>query len=306
MAWPPAIVCRRVALVVYGVSLLLYLLLAGMLYALGLDTRAVLVVAQFVALFGLALWLARLLRLPVTEAFALRPAAGIHFAAAAAAALPLQVGGGALQFAILGLLPDDSPLRRMMEETIGRLVAVEGPGDLAMLFLAVVVTAALCEEFLFRGLILQLLVRRAGWGSAIVWSAALFAIYHLNPVVLLPVGLVGAWLALLVWRSGSLYPAIAAHGLNNAVALFALPLLVDEAVYGRYLAVTLAGAIAAFALVLYVYLALTPAQATHAAEPLVSTRAAPPVAPPAGRPGGLEGDRVDGRLGDGKQAEHSQ
>lgn len=263
MAWPPAVVCRRVALVVFGLSLLLYLMFSGLLLALGLDLRVVLVIAQFTALFGLSLVLAWMMGIPARQAFPLRRADPIHWYMVLAAAIPLQIAGGALQFAILQRLPEDSPIRRLMEESIGRLIAVETGFDLVMLFLAAVVTAAVCEEFLFRGLILQLLRRRSGWIPAVVGSAMLFAAYHLNPVVLLPVALVGAYLAVLVWRSGSLYPAIVAHGLNNGLALFGLPYLINEAVYARYLWLTLAASASVFGLILYVYLKATaPAEQT--------------------------------------------
>ena len=263
MAWPPAVVCRRVALVVYGLSLLLYLMFSGLLLALGLDLRAVVIIGQFTALWGLSLVLARAMRIPIREAFALRPAAPVHWYMVAAAAVPLQIAGGALQFAILQRLPENSPLRRAMEETIGQLVAVETGLDVLMLFVAAVITAAVCEEFLFRGLILQLLRRRSGWGPAIVGSAALFGIYHLNPVVLLPVALVGAYLAVLVWRSGSLYPAMLAHGLNNGLALFGMPYLINEAVYARYLWVTLPLSTVVFGLILYTYLKATVPRAAN-------------------------------------------
>jgi membrane protease YdiL (CAAX protease family) len=246
-----------------------------------------LVIAQFTALFGLSLGLARSMRIPARQAFALRPADPIHWYMVLAAAIPLQLAGGALQFAILERLPEDSPIRRLMEETIGQFIAVESGFDLLMLFLAAVVTAAVCEEFLFRGLILQLLRRRSGWIPAIVGSAALFGVYHLNPVVLLPVALVGAYLAVLVWRSGSLYPAMLAHGLNNGLALFGMPYVIDEAAYARYLWLTLAASTTVFGLILYTYL-----NATTPAEPLAASAA--------GRPGGLQRDGVDGGLGDGE------
>jgi hypothetical protein len=211
----------------------------------------------------------------------------VHWYLVAAAALPLQIAGGALQFGILQSLPESSPLRSLMEDTLGQFVAVESGFDLAMLFLAAVVTAAICEEALFRGLIMGLLAHRAGWGSAVVWSAVLFALYHLNPVVLLPVTLVGAYLGLLVWRSGSIYPAVVAHALNNALALFGLPYLIDEAAYARYLWLTLTASLLALGLVLYVWLRVS--------QP-----------PAARRPDRLEGDRIDGGLGDGEQAEQTQ
>ncbi|MGD8329324.1 MAG: type II CAAX endopeptidase family protein [Acidobacteriota bacterium] len=318
MAWPPAIVCRRIALVAFGISLLLYLMVTGMLMLLGLDTRLVLVLSQFIALFGLALWLARLMRLPLREAFSLRPAAAVHWYMVAAAALPLQVAGGALQYAILQNLPPDSAMRQLMEETLNQFVAVDNGVDLLMLFAAAVVTAAICEEFLFRGLILGLLARRAGWVSAIVWSATLFAIYHLNPVVLLPVTLVGLYLGLLVWRSGSLYPAIAAHALNNGLALFGLPYLIDEATYERYLGLTLVVSLALLALMLYAYLRLSPTvpRFPDRDPPLVGTDCAdsearaPTATPVPGAaprwPERLEGDGVDRRLGDGEKPEQTQ
>ncbi len=288
MAWPPAVSSRRIALVIYGLALLVYTTLSGLLFIAGLDVRATIVVAQLVGLLGLSLWLARLMKIPVREAFALRPAAPVHWYMALGAAIPLQAAGGAIQFAIVNRLAEDSPLRRMMEEVIRQFVATETGFDLLMLFLAAVVTAAICEEFLFRGLLLHLLQRRSGWISAIIASAALFAVFHLNPIVLLPVGLVGAYLAVLVWRSGSLYPAILGHGLNNGIALFGLPLIFDEAVYARYLWVILAVSIATFALVFFAYL-----RATEAPRP-------------AGRPSGLEGITVDSGVGDGQQAEHPE
>jgi len=155
-----------------------------------------------------------------------------------------------------------------------------------------------CEEVLFRGLLLQLLRRRAGWRSAIVWSAVLFALYHLNPVVLLPVCLVGMYLALLVWRSGSLYPAIVAHALNNGLALFGLPLIVDEVAYDRYLGVTVAVSATAFGLILWQYLRHT--------SPALVGRDGTPTTPAARRPGSLEDGGIDGGLGDSEQAEQPE
>ena len=289
MAWPPSFVCRRVALVIFGVSLLLYLTLSGMLFALGLDARGVLVVAQLVALLGLSVWLARLMRIPLRDAFALRPAAPAHWLMVFVAAVPLQALGGGIQYSVLRTLPADSPIRQLMEQTLGDFVAVDGGLDLLMLFVAAVLAAAVCEEFLFRGLLLQLLRRKSGWRSAIVWSAVLFALYHLNPVVLLPVSLVGAYLAILVWRSGSLYPAVVAHALNNGLALFGLPLVVDETAYDAYLAVTVTTSATVLSVLLWVYFRST---------------SAPPE--PARGPGSLEDAGVDGGLGDGEQPEHPQ
>ena len=170
MPWPPAVSSGRVALVIYGLALLVYITLSGLLSLAGLDSRATLVVAQFLGLLGLSLWLVQMMKIPVRQAFALRPAKPIHYYMAMGAAIPLQATGGAMQFAITNQLPENSPTRQMMEEIVQQFVATETNFDLLMLFLAAVVTAAICEEFLFRGLLLNLLRHRGGWISAIIAS----------------------------------------------------------------------------------------------------------------------------------------
>jgi glutamate-5-semialdehyde dehydrogenase len=91
------------------------------------------------------------------------------------------------------------------------LVAGSWPGPL----LAVVV-APLVEEFVFRGLILRgLLARWAPW-SAILVSAALFGLIHLNPAqlpVTLTLGIILGWAYV---RTRSLGLCVIGHALNNA------------------------------------------------------------------------------------------
>jgi CAAX protease family protein len=92
-------------------------------------------------------------------------------------------------------------------------------------FLAVVATfvAPPCEEIAFRGYLQTTLLARHAPAVAIAGSSLLFAVIHLDPVrfpALLVLGGVFGWLA---WRSGSLWPAIAAHAANNGVvSLFAI------------------------------------------------------------------------------------
>ncbi|WP_242339785.1 type II CAAX endopeptidase family protein [Anaeromyxobacter sp. SG66] len=92
-------------------------------------------------------------------------------------------------------------------------------------FLAVVATfvAPPCEEIAFRGYLQTTLLARRAPAVAIAGSSLLFAVIHLDPVrfpALLVLGAVFGWLA---WRSGSLWPAVAAHAANNGlVSLFAI------------------------------------------------------------------------------------
>ena len=285
MPWPPAVACRRFALVVYGLVLLLYLTLGGVFFALGFDARGTVIAAQLTGILGVSVWLARLMRIPMREAFALRPAAPVHWRMAVIAAVPVQIAGGALQFVIIQRMPADSLWRQLMQESMQQFASVESAVELALLFIAAVVVAAICEESLFRGLLLELLRRRSGWIAAVASSAFLFGVFHLNPIVLLPTALVGAYLAILVWRSGSIYPAVLAHALNNGLALFGTPYFVDEQTYGRNVGMILVASASIFVLLVAVYLRGTT---------------------PARRPYILEGLEVDGGLGDGEQPQQAE
>jgi membrane protease YdiL (CAAX protease family) len=94
----------------------------------------------------------------------------------------------------------------------------------------VCVVAPIAEEFFFRGFLFGVLSRmrvRVGrvdlgpWIAAVI-VALLFALAHTGSAssqYLIPLGLLGFILCLLRWRTGSLYPCMALHSLNNCLAL---------------------------------------------------------------------------------------
>ncbi|MHC4913855.1 MAG: lysostaphin resistance A-like protein [Planctomycetota bacterium] len=94
-----------------------------------------------------------------------------------------------------------------------------GPGPkLATAALAVVV-APVVEEAMFRGLIFRSFRTRMGFWAAGSASAALFALVHLDPLHSLRLGALGLVLAWVCERTGSLWPAIFLHALQNLVAV---------------------------------------------------------------------------------------
>ena len=100
-------------------------------------------------------------------------------------------------------------------------------GTLLLLLSAVLtcVIAPICEEFLFRGFIFTSLRNWRGvWPAAII-SGLLFGGVHAGsaPAVdLVPLAALGFGLCLLYRYTGSLYPCIAAHSLNNSLAFGSL------------------------------------------------------------------------------------
>jgi membrane protease YdiL (CAAX protease family) len=88
--------------------------------------------------------------------------------------------------------------------------------------LVIAPTAALCEEFLYRGFLLAVLSQwfhSAAWGCAL--SSAAFGLAHAyqNLSGMARAALLGALLALPVIRAGTIYPSMASHFLIDAVAL---------------------------------------------------------------------------------------
>jgi membrane protease YdiL (CAAX protease family) len=88
-----------------------------------------------------------------------------------------------------------------------------------LLILSGVVVAPLVEELFFRGFVFAGLRPRYGWPKAAAISSALFALFHLQPLAILPIFLLGWIFAFLYQRSRSLWPALLMHILMNAVAL---------------------------------------------------------------------------------------
>ena len=96
----------------------------------------------------------------------------------------------------------------------------EFKGDPAVdtvLVVYVCILAPMLEETLFRGMILP---RLRPWGDrfAVVVSALLFAIFHMNLVQGIPAFFMGLALGLVAVRSGSVLPGILIHALNNSLS----------------------------------------------------------------------------------------
>ncbi len=96
--------------------------------------------------------------------------------------------------------------------------------ELVLIVLGVGLAAPVCEEFFFRGVFQRALMTKLEPSVAIVVTALLFSAFHLDPVGFLARFELGVVFGLLAWRSGSVWPGIAAHAANNLLAslLFAL------------------------------------------------------------------------------------
>ena len=84
----------------------------------------------------------------------------------------------------------------------------------------IVVVAPLFEEIFFRGFLYRILRGRLGLWPALVIGGSLFGAVHLTsggPLAVALIAPLGFLLCLIYERSGSLYPCIALHALNNGL-----------------------------------------------------------------------------------------
>jgi membrane protease YdiL (CAAX protease family) len=125
-------------------------------------------------------------------------------------------------------------------------------GTLSVLAVCVLtcVVAPICEETLFRGFMFRSLENWRGPWPAAVATGLLFGLVHglsAPAVDLLPLALLGFALCLVYLVTGSLYPCIAIHMVNNAIALGS-----DESWGAGKVVALMAGAFALGALVLVI------------------------------------------------------
>ncbi len=119
------------------------------------------------------------------------------------------VAGGLL----VRLLPPPESLTRALE----RLLMLDDKAvPLWQVWLLIAITPAICEETLFRGLILSGF-RRLGKWPAILITGLLFGLAHASIYRLLPTMALGVILGWMVWRTGSIVPAMISHALNNGL-----------------------------------------------------------------------------------------
>jgi uncharacterized protein len=111
------------------------------------------------------------------------------------------------------------------EKTLEQLGSNEGAALLVLSAGLTCVVAPMCEEFLFRGFIFTALRNWRGTLPAAVITGVLFGGVHVGsaPALdLVPLAALGVGLCLLYRYTGSLYPCMIAHALNNCVAFAGL------------------------------------------------------------------------------------
>ena len=92
-------------------------------------------------------------------------------------------------------------------------------GNFFTTLLVVGLWGPVAEEIFFRGFALAGLRRRFGDRTALILTAALFAIFHIEPTIYVPIFFFGIVLGWIYLRTNSLWPSILIHVIHNTVIL---------------------------------------------------------------------------------------
>jgi uncharacterized protein len=103
-----------------------------------------------------------------------------------------------------------------------QLPSLHGAGQLVLAAFAVIIVAPFAEELFFRGFLYQALRRWRGVTQAILLSAAVFAISHGAPLLIVGIFPLGIILAYMFQRRDSLVTTIAAHMTYNTIGFILL------------------------------------------------------------------------------------
>jgi hypothetical protein len=109
-------------------------------------------------------------------------------------------------------------VKDLFEETYRILVSAQSIPEFMFVVLIVAVVPALSEEFLFRGIVQRSMEETAGGLRGTILAGVIFGAFHMNPFSLVPLIALGIFFGYLVYRSGNITLAVAAHFFNNFIA----------------------------------------------------------------------------------------
>lgn len=194
------------AITVLSVAFATFIVAGGVAVAAGASQLAALAIGDVMLVAVPVIACARTHR-PAAALGLVRPRARLL-----AAALLIGASAWLVNFWVISLLP-------LPEGKVGQLERLVEQPSLPVALVGIALVPAICEELLFRGVVLRGLASRFIPAAAIALSAVLFSAYHLSIVQALPTFTLGLALGLLAQRGGSIAPSVLAHLLNNTIAV---------------------------------------------------------------------------------------
>lgn len=170
---------------------------------------AMLVLGQL-AIFVAAIVAAKLSPVPINQRIGLvtpRCPRWAHVVFVLGSALPLTLSVGAAYLVATVIEPDKST--EMLYDQMTSVWAV--------LFIVLIgLLPGICEEILFRGYIQRRFIDRWGPATGIIVTSIVFGLFHVTPHGIALATIIGVWLGVLAYRTGSIWSGIFCHAAINS------------------------------------------------------------------------------------------
>jgi len=199
-----------------GLLMLLLFLLIGLgaiIDNLGFfqEESLIISVGNSIAFAIILAWGAKKSRVPFREIFSMKPFRARLLIPMGLIVLGISIVGSELDNVFRAILPPPDWLSDIFLRLAGHDTNPWGS------ILALVIVAPMTEELLFRGLFLRGFLGRYAPHKAILGSAMLFGLFHLNPWQFVHTTAIGILLGWWFFKTRSLIPCIFGHALNNSL-----------------------------------------------------------------------------------------
>jgi membrane protease YdiL (CAAX protease family) len=125
--------------------------------------------------------------------------------------LPMVVALSVIVESISSLIPMPEQIQRMFDQ----MIQLNLPG-----YLTIAIAAPILEELIFRGVILKRFLQNYSPTTAILLSATIFGIAHLNPWQFIGAFAIGILIGWIYLKTQSVLPGIFIHFANNSFSFF--------------------------------------------------------------------------------------
>jgi len=125
--------------------------------------------------------------------------------------IPFVIAISIVMESVVNLIPMSEKIKQLFEQ----MIQLNLPG-----FLTIAIAAPIFEELIFRGVILKKFLQKYSPAKAIILSATIFGIVHLNPWQFIAAFTIGAAIGWVYWKTQSVWPGIFIHFVNNSFSFY--------------------------------------------------------------------------------------
>lgn len=136
---------------------------------------------------------------------------------------------GDVQFVLIsdgfGLKEEARQWKTLFDDAVEKLASAKSVGEFLVVAGVMALTPAICEEVVFRGLLQRNFSRVMSPVRTVIWTGAIFGVYHLNPIQTLPLIAIGIYISYLRQSSGALWICAWAHFAFNFFSVLGIFIL---------------------------------------------------------------------------------